>query len=223
MVFAGFITLFGSQRLLSKFNKLCRRHEEDPTVVASPGFMDQATRALGPRFHGHMTGLHHSPGLRTQRFFMTFMARYHGLSVLGGDLLSPMGMMMPSSSYDTMLKSVVDIALLKGRYPIDMIERKEKILCGFGHFWSVRPNIGWVCTLNLLILIGLGWTHTENVHNYMSLQMDRRKRMPCHLAGQLQQNVPYTNDRHAQEQWGSADNELDWNCYEEVRISEPGR
>ena len=60
MVFAGFITLFGSQRLLSKFNKLCRQHEEDPTVVASAGFMDQATKALGPRFHGYMTGLHHS-------------------------------------------------------------------------------------------------------------------------------------------------------------------
>ena len=140
MVFAGFITLFGSQRLLSKFNKLCRRHEEDPTVVASPAFMDQATRALGPRFHGHMTGLHHSPGLRTQRFFMTFMARYHGLSVLGGDLLSPMGMMMPSSSYDTMLKSVVDIALLKGRYPIDMIERKEKNIVWIWAFLVGAPK-----------------------------------------------------------------------------------
>ena len=106
----------GSQRLLSKFNKLCRQHEEDPTVVASAGFMDLATKALGPRFHGYMTGLHHSPGLRTQRFFMTFMARYHGLSVLGGDLLSPMGMMMPSSTYDAMLKTVVDIAVLRGRY-----------------------------------------------------------------------------------------------------------
>ena len=119
MVSAGFITLFGSQRLLSKFNKLCRRHEEDPTVIASPGFMDQATRALGPRFHGYMIGLHHSHGLRTQRFFMTFMARYHGLSELGGNLLSPMGMMMPSSTYDAMLKSVVDIALLRGRYILE--------------------------------------------------------------------------------------------------------
>ena len=139
MVFAGFITLFGSQRLLSKFNKLCRRHEEDPTVVASPAFMDQATRALGPRFHGHMTGLHHSPGLRTQRFFMTFMARYHGLSVLGGDLLSPMGMMMPSSSYDTMLKSVVDIALLKGRYPRHDREEGEEYCVDLGVFgWCAQ-------------------------------------------------------------------------------------
>ena len=111
-MFAGFITLFGSQRLLTKFNKLCRRHEEDPTVVASPGFMDQATRALGPRFHGHMTGLHHSPGLRTQRFFMTFMARYHGL----------------------------DIALLNGRYPIDMIERKEKNIVWIWAFLVGAPK-----------------------------------------------------------------------------------
>jgi hypothetical protein len=39
-----------------------------------------------------------------------------------------MRIMMPSSSYDTimtMLKSVVDIALLKGRYFIDMIERRR--------------------------------------------------------------------------------------------------
>ena len=108
-MFAGLITLFGSQRLLSKFSKLCRQHEEDPSVVASTGFLDLATKALGPRFHGYMTSLHHNPGLRTQRFFMTFMARYHGLSVLGGDLLSPMGMMMPSSTYDAMLKTVVDI------------------------------------------------------------------------------------------------------------------
>ena len=80
--------------------------------------------ALGPRFHGYMTGLHHSPGLRTQRFFMTFMARYHGLSVLGGDLLSPMEMMMPSSTYEAMLKTVVDRRAERQVLRIDMIEEQ---------------------------------------------------------------------------------------------------
>ena len=39
-----------------------------------------------------------------------------GYQYWGEILLSPMGMMMPSSTYDAMLKTVVDIAVLRGRY-----------------------------------------------------------------------------------------------------------
>ena len=110
------MTLHASRRLLASFRKLVVAHNADETVVAGVDFMAKVDRSIAARFHGFMLGLQHSNGLRRQRFFVTFMARYHGLSVLGGDLLSPMRMMMPSSTYDAMLKTVVDIAVLRGRY-----------------------------------------------------------------------------------------------------------
>ena len=38
------------------------------------------------------------------------MARYHGLSSLGCDMLSSMGMIMPSTNYVRMMKEVVAMA-----------------------------------------------------------------------------------------------------------------
>jgi hypothetical protein len=103
----AFLTLFASRRLLAMFRKLIVSHEADASVVADAGFMATVVRDHGARFHGFMIAQAHSAGLRTQRFFVTFMARYHGLSILGGDLLSSMGMIMPSTNFDRMMKVIV--------------------------------------------------------------------------------------------------------------------
>ena len=116
LVFGAFITLHGSRRLLATFSRLCRQHSADPTVVAPDAFMTEAMKKLGARFHAFMNTAPKSQGLRTQRFFATFMARYHGLSILGCDLLSPMGTMMPSTTYDRMLVEIVRTARQQGRY-----------------------------------------------------------------------------------------------------------
>ncbi len=42
-------------------------------------------------------------GARFQRFYVSFLAQYHGLSRLGSDLLSTWGFSMPSTSYDRAL------------------------------------------------------------------------------------------------------------------------
>ncbi len=66
--------------------------------------------------HGFMVGLSHSAELCRQRFFVTFMARYQGLPKLGCDILSSMGMIIPSTNYDHMLKEVAMEAKAKARY-----------------------------------------------------------------------------------------------------------
>ena len=45
-----------------------------------------------------------------QRFYMTFVARYHGLSQLGSDLLSSMGWLVPATTYDRGVLVIVDAA-----------------------------------------------------------------------------------------------------------------
>ena len=107
MALGAFVTLFASRRLLTEFRKLIVAHEADNTVIASEDFMERVRRHLGTRFHGFMISQSHSAALRAQRFFLTFLARYHGLSILGCDMLSSMGMIMPSTSYDRMMKQVV--------------------------------------------------------------------------------------------------------------------
>ena len=41
------------------------------------------------------------------------MARHHGLSILGGDILSSYDMIMPSANYDRMMKETVELAKRK--------------------------------------------------------------------------------------------------------------
>ena len=110
MALGAFLTLFASRRLLAEFRRLIVAHEADDTVVADVEFMARVCRHLGARFHGFMISQARSAALRTQRFFLTFMARYHGLSILGCDMLSSMGMIMPSTNYDRMMKEVVAMA-----------------------------------------------------------------------------------------------------------------
>jgi hypothetical protein len=65
-------------------------------------------RIIGPRFHGYMLtaqGLFNAQN--KQRFYMTFVARYHGLSQLGSDLLASLGWLVPSTTYDRGVATMV--------------------------------------------------------------------------------------------------------------------
>ena len=118
MALGAYITLFASRRQLAAFRKLIVAHEADETIVADDDFMAKIYRDLGSKFHGFMVTQAHSAGLRKQRFFVTFMARYHGLSILGSDIICGMGMIMPSTNYDRMLKEVVQEAKDQARYSV---------------------------------------------------------------------------------------------------------
>jgi hypothetical protein len=100
---------------LATFRRLVVDHASDDTIVAGADFMEEVERSIGARFHGFMLSLPHSKGLRRQRFFVTFMARYYGMSILGTDIVSSMGMIMPSTNYDVMMKQVVAEAKAKAR------------------------------------------------------------------------------------------------------------
>jgi hypothetical protein len=53
---------------------------------------------------------------RAQRFHPTFVARYHGLSQMGSDLMSSFGFMMPSTSYDRAMATVLREAIDEYKY-----------------------------------------------------------------------------------------------------------
>lgn len=53
---------------------------------------------------------------RKQRFHNTFVARYHGLSKMGCNLLSSYGILLPSSSYDRMRVKAVNEADMECAY-----------------------------------------------------------------------------------------------------------
>ena len=107
--------------LLGSFSKLRTEHAADPTVVAPDAFMSETLRKLGARFHAFMNGVAKSQGLITQLFFATFMARYYGLSILGDDLLSPMGTIMPSTTYDRMLVEIFSASPQQGRFCVGCV------------------------------------------------------------------------------------------------------
>ena len=97
MALGAFLSLFPSRRLLAEFRRPTVAHETDDTVIADADFMHKVYRRVGARFHGLMNMQSQSAALRTLRFFSTFMARNHGLSILGGDMLNCMDMVMPST------------------------------------------------------------------------------------------------------------------------------
>ena len=137
MALGAFVTLFASRRLLTEFRKLIVAHEADNTIIAGEDFMERVRRHLGTRFHGFMIAQSHSAALRAQRFFLTFIARYHGLSILGCDMLSSMGMIMPSTSYDRMMKEVVANAKRTARFSQHGEGMVSKVIMILRFCWSL--------------------------------------------------------------------------------------
>ena len=61
-----------------------------------------------------VVGLHR--GARHQRFYPAFVGRFHGLSQMGMDLMSAMGFMMPSTSYDRAMKLALESSVVEYKY-----------------------------------------------------------------------------------------------------------
>jgi hypothetical protein len=64
-------------------------------------------------------------GARFQRFYVTFLGQFHGLSRLGSDLLSTWGFSMPSSSYDRALTLHMEQAQEECRCPHAIFEHTD--------------------------------------------------------------------------------------------------
>jgi hypothetical protein len=68
-------------------------------------------KTIGSRFHGFMvTAQSLYNAQNKQRFYMTFVARYHGLSQMGSDLMSSLGWLVPSTTYDRGVVTMVEVA-----------------------------------------------------------------------------------------------------------------
>ena len=69
------------------------------------------SNVIGSRFHGFMlTAQSLYKAQNKQRFYMTFVARYHGLSQMGSDLMSSLGWLVPSTTYDRGVLEVLEAA-----------------------------------------------------------------------------------------------------------------
>ena len=74
----------------------------------------EAYKVLLEREKGHFHGFimtscgNISTKLRRQRFYLTFVARYHGLSRKGIELLAHFGLLVKMSTYDAMEKAALE-------------------------------------------------------------------------------------------------------------------
>ena len=69
-----------------------RLQKEVDDVPMSKEEFDTWVNIIGSRFHGFMMSAQSLYNAQNkQRFYMTFVARYHGLSQTGSDLLSSVG------------------------------------------------------------------------------------------------------------------------------------
>jgi hypothetical protein len=75
----------------------------------SEDILDGLIEAQGQLYVGYVTqavcGLH--KGASAMRFHPTFVAHFHGLSQMGATLMSSMGFMMPSTTYDRAIADVL--------------------------------------------------------------------------------------------------------------------
>ena len=82
-----------------------RRSRNGLLVKLSPEETFEIIEREGTRFHGFvLNAAGMSSSGKKQRFYLTFVAVFHGLSKMGVNILSAFNMTMPSSSYYRMRK-----------------------------------------------------------------------------------------------------------------------
>ena len=115
LLLAGYLTMNAPPELYKVWRRYHREWKNGSITTLTMAEFAPIQKIIGPRFHGYMItaqGLFNAQN--KQRFFMTFVARYHGLSVMGSDLLSSLGWLVPSTTYDrcmtTMLEEVKAIS-----------------------------------------------------------------------------------------------------------------
>ena len=99
---------------LELYKKWRRYYKSQRRPDAVPMTMEEFRpwiKTIGSRFHGFMvTAQSLYNAQNKQRFYMTFVARYHGLSQMGSDLMSSLGWLVPSTTYDRGVVTMVEVA-----------------------------------------------------------------------------------------------------------------
>jgi hypothetical protein len=109
LLLAGYLTMNAPPGLYKTWRRYHREWKNgvvEPLTIAE---FEPLLKIIGPRFHGYMItaqGLFNAQN--KQRFYITFVARYHGLSTLGSDLMSSLGWLVPSTTYDRCLVTMLE-------------------------------------------------------------------------------------------------------------------
>ena len=96
----------GTPSTMTNWNRFkARRSRNGLLVKLSPEETFEIIEREGTRFHGFvLNAAGMSSSGKKQRFYLTFVAVFHGLSKMGVNILSAFNMTMPSSSYYRMRK-----------------------------------------------------------------------------------------------------------------------
>jgi hypothetical protein len=115
---AGYLTMNAPPGLYKIWRRYHRQWKHGDTTPYTTEEFAPVLRIIGPRFHGYMlTAQSLFKAQNKQRFYMTFIARYHGLSQLGSDLLASMGWLVPSTTYDRGVSTMAEESKLAIRSP----------------------------------------------------------------------------------------------------------
>ena len=101
-----YLEMMGSSESYKLYRSWVRRNTDG--VMDVGGYNAILKRERGS-FHGFVITAcgNISTKLRRQRFYLTFVARYHGLSRKGIELLAHFGLLVKMSTYDAMEKSAM--------------------------------------------------------------------------------------------------------------------
>jgi len=118
LVFTTYLDMFSTTAVNKIWKKALKDAKAANTTMIEEVAEDGVHDAGGNLYYGFIiqaaVGLY--KGARKQRFYPAFVARYHGLSRMGSDLLSSWGFTMPSTSYDRALKGVLERSVEELKY-----------------------------------------------------------------------------------------------------------
>ena len=118
LVFTTYLDMFSTAAVNRMWSRAVKDVKAANTTMIDEVAEDAVHDAGGNLYYGFIiqaaVGLYR--GARVQRFYPAFVARFHGLSRMGSDLLSSWGFTMPSTSYDRALKGVLERSVEEFKY-----------------------------------------------------------------------------------------------------------
>ena len=122
MAFDGFAELLSNKHSMTIWRKFRKYTAAGDTEAQAAALFPAVVDSLVDHYYGFVmssvTGMHKAA--RNQRFFSSLVASYHGLSLMGMDMLSSYGYTMPSTSFLCQRKVALDNHDTTIRYAHDL-------------------------------------------------------------------------------------------------------
>ena len=141
-LFDAYVTLLGSYSTLEKWNHYCTRKDQNGVIrMCSETESAEIIEAEKQHFLGFcmVQCARVASKSRTQLFFHTWNAVFHGLSRLGVHVLAQMGLMMKTSNFDTHRRQELDRTDQKLRFvSLLLCHYVPLILIAFSSFSNLK-------------------------------------------------------------------------------------